>query len=126
MTDLRKRPAEGTLQQRVYRALRRASMAADLIAADLYHPRETVRKAADYLVQRGVLARHPYAGRLIIYSIVRGRQEPTDRRGKAPTCRNHRGQAAYAKWLLMMKAKHGPAWRPKPKGHALDEVWRAR
>lgn len=38
MTDLRKRPAEGTLQQRVYRALRRASMAADLIAAapDMY------------------------------------------------------------------------------------------
>lgn len=126
MTDLRKRPADGTLQQRVYRALRNASKAADVLASELGTDRETARKAADYLVRRGVLTKHALAARLVIYAIVRGKHEPSDRRGKPPGCRNHRGQVAYSKWLLMMRAKHGPAWRPKAKGHALDEAWGAR
>jgi hypothetical protein len=123
MADLRKRAPEGTLQQRVFRALADRSASAHMIAEIIGHDVESCRKAVLYLIARGCLERHYVHCRLTIYSRRPRAHEPADRRGKPAACRNHRGQAAYAKWLLAMKAKHGPNWRPKPKTIALEEVW---
>lgn len=123
MTDLRKRGPEGTLQRRVFLILRETSSAADRLATLTGTEREIARKAADYLVQRGLATKHILAPRLVIYAAVPRKHPPEDRRGKPAACRNHRGQAAFAKWLLMMRAKHGPRWRPKAKSHPLEN-WR--
>jgi hypothetical protein len=127
MTTLHKRGPEGTLQSRVFRALRIHSGSAVLIADAIGHQRESTRKAIAYLIRRGHVRKHVVSARLVIYAAVPRRHEPDDRRGKPATCRNHRGAAAFAKWLTkMMPAKHGPAWRYVPRnGHPLDGWKRA-
>lgn len=112
-----------TVQANVFRALRTASMDAALVAERVGCGRETARKACQYLIQRGCVRKHKIAGRrTVIYSAVIGKSTPRDLRGKRPESRNHRGAVAWAKWLLMMQAKHGPTWRYKPRGQ-LETIW---
>lgn len=120
MTDLRKRSSAGTVQRRAFIALQSASMSPYLIAERIDLDAEACRKACYYLVRRGLLTKHTVSRRLVIYAAVAGKHPPRDRRGKPAACRNHRGAVAWAKWLRMMAAKHGPTWRPKVNSHALD------
>lgn len=125
MTDLRKRGPDGTLQRRVFIALQSASMSPRVLSDALGVDEDAARKACYYLAQRGLVTKHAIAHRLVIYAAVAGKHPPSDRRGKPAGCRNHRGAVAWAKWLLMMHAKHGPTWRPKTNAHALD-AWRSQ
>lgn len=126
MTDRRKRSPEGTLQARAWRLLRGASMTAELLGEQLGCDRETARKAIAYLARRNKTCKHRLPGRRVVLYSALGNREPHDRRGKPAACRNHRGAAAYAKWLLIMTKRHGAQWRPPARGTALEQCWSQR
>lgn len=111
-----------TLQQRVFHALLAGEQSAAQLAAATGELRDSCRKACQYMRERGVVEIHR-KGRWTTYSAVAGKKPPRDMRGKRAASRNHRGAHAWAKWLLMMKAKHGPTWRPPVRGCALAEAW---
>jgi hypothetical protein len=113
--DYRKRSAEGTLQRRVFLALRRVSASPALIAQLMGIEREICRKSCDYMVRRGIVSKHSISPRQVIYAAVFRARPPGDRRGKNPRSRNHRGAVAWASWLVMMQNRHGPTWRYVPR-----------
>lgn len=129
MTDLRKRGSGGTLQARVWRALRNASQCAAMLAEQLGVDEETCRKACYYLRKRGAIEQRLIAGidilgrrrPRVLYAAI-GRL-PTDRRGKPAGCRNHRGAIAYASWVRMMHGKHGGMWLPPARATAIERHW---
>lgn len=115
MTDHRRRGPEGTLQQQVFRLLRKtASMRAEFIAETLGRDIGVVEKALGYLAGKGkagkVKHKRPFPQCRVLFWYAIGTTPPTDRRGKPAACRNHHGDAARAKWLKFMQARHGPDW----------------
>lgn len=128
MIDHRRRSPDGTLQRRIFVALRAvgsldAAHLADITGAGIH----SVRKACAYLVERGKIRRHrlviPSRGRRTLFQAI-GTRAPSDRRGKPAACRNNRGARAYAKWVVMMQRKF-PWWRPPVRaGTTLEECWR--
>lgn len=119
---MHKRPPEGTVQARVFRALKAASLTATGLSEATGIEREIARKSCTYLARRGCIVRHRIAARLVIYAAAPRSRVPTDRRGKHPNSRNQRGASAWASWLLMMTRKHGGNWRPPIPG-TLDQLW---
>ena len=120
MSDGRKRGADGTLQRRIVVALTNASMSPHMLVEIVGGRYDSCRKACGYLVKRGCITKHRLSRRLVIYARVPGRHPPKDLRGLQPECRNNRGAIAWAGWLRMMRAKHGPGWAYKPRAHPLD------
>ena len=120
MSDLRTRGPDGTLQRRIFVALQNASMSPLLLSHTLGAQYGSCRKGCYYLIRRGVVTKHVITRRIVIYAALPGKHPPKDRRGLQAACRNHRGAYAWASWLRMMRAKHGPGWRYQPRAHPLD------
>lgn len=136
MADLRKRPPEGTLQRRIFIALRdHGSMTAEGLAEHLNCDRAVAHRACQYLLERKRLQQRWVAWqerfvrlgtpvvrptRRLFFAPAPRAHPPKDLRGKPANCRNHRGAAAFPHWLRMMRKKHGPGWRYVPTAHPLD------
>lgn len=135
-----------TLIQRVFCALRSASMTAPEIAKAidanpgsvahactvLFHLKKLDKHLAGYMIHVGDAQRTRHGrtypvrqfGPVLFYSVRFRAKAPIDRRGKNPNSHVMPPGKGYARWIAMMTAKHGPEWRPKPRnGHPLDS-WR--
>lgn len=120
-----KRGPEGTLQRRVFVLLKTVSGCAALLADMMDENRMSVHRALAYLWERGHVIKHPfYINRrvAVLFSAVPGKMPPSDRRGVSKNSRNCRGAKAFARWLVMMRKKHGPTWVYRPKGQ-LETLW---
>lgn len=111
----RARGKDGTVEQRVFRALARCSMCVAWIAADIGEPHKAVQNAMKRLQRRALVGRHtithqPPRHVVIFYAV--GHDEPPDERGKSVGSRN---QERYRELL------HDEAYRAR-----IREVMRKR
>lgn len=109
------RGPDGTLQRRVFLALRRLGPStAQQLADDMGLDREGVRKAIYYLALRGKASKQRRGARAMYYTAL-GTHAPKDMRGKPPGCRN-RAKNLGPSLLAANRARlKNPNWLPKPK-----------
>lgn len=131
MTDHHRRPAEGILLRQAFMALRTCSMNPLVLAEKIGATEKVAYYLCAELVRRGLADKRRTRHRIqltrihravVIYSVRENARAPNDRRGKPKASRNGpRGASAWARWIVMMQAKHGPTWQYRPRnGHPLD------